>query len=88
MDGLEARGKVIVIAATNSPNAIDPALEDPEDSTGKLRSRCQDKKGRFEILQIHTRHMPLTEDVDSDKFLLLHTVSLEPTSRIFAKRPP
>ena len=44
MDGLEARGKVIVIAATNSPNAIDPALRRQEDLTEKLRSKSQTRE--------------------------------------------
>ncbi|HXQ92729.1 MAG TPA: AAA family ATPase, partial [Nitrososphaerales archaeon] len=67
MDGLEARGKVIVIAATNRPNAIDPALRRPGRFDREIEIRVPNKKGRFEILQIHTRHMPLTEDVDLDK---------------------
>jgi len=67
MDGLEARGKVIVIAATNRPNAIDPALRRPGRFDREIEIRVPSKKGRFEILQIHTRHMPLTEDVDLEK---------------------
>jgi transitional endoplasmic reticulum ATPase len=64
MDGLEARGKVIVIAATNRPNALDPALRRPGRFDREIEIKVPNKKGRSEILQIHTRHMPLTEDVD------------------------
>ncbi len=67
MDGLEARGKVIVIAATNRPNAIDPALRRPGRFDREIEIKVPTKKGRSEILQIHTRHMPLTEEVDLDK---------------------
>src|SRR5271170_7582864 len=67
MDGLEARGKVIVIAATNRPNAIDPALRRPGRFDREIEIKVPDKKGRYERLQIHTRHMPLTPDVDLEK---------------------
>ncbi len=67
MDGLEARGKVIVIAATNRPNAIDPALRRPGRFDREIEIKVPDKKGRYEILQIHTRHMPLTPDVDLER---------------------
>jgi transitional endoplasmic reticulum ATPase len=67
MDGLEARGKVIVIAATNRPNAIDPALRRPGRFDREIEIKVPDKRGRFEILQIHTRHMPLTQEVDLEK---------------------
>ena len=67
MDGLEARGKVIVIAATNRQNAIDPALRRPGRFDREIEIKVPTKKGRFEILQIHTRHMPLTEEVDLEK---------------------
>jgi len=67
MDGLEARGKVIVIAATNRPNAIDPALRRPGRFDREIEIKVPDKKGRLEILQIHTRHMPLQQDVDLEK---------------------
>ncbi len=62
MDGLEARGKVIVIAATNRPNAIDPALRRPGRFDREIEIKVPDKKGRLEILQIHARHMPLAEN--------------------------
>jgi len=67
MDGLEARGKVIVIAASNRPNAIDPALRRPGRFDREIEIKVPSKKGRNEILQIHTRHMPLTQDVDLEK---------------------
>jgi transitional endoplasmic reticulum ATPase len=67
MDGLEARGKVIVIAATNRPNAIDPALRRPGRFDREIEIKVPDKRGRLEILQIHTRNMPLEADVDQDR---------------------
>src|SRR5437588_980326 len=67
MDGLEARGKVIVIAATNRQNAIDPALRRPGRFDREIEIKVPDKRGRLEILQIHTRNMPLDTDVDQDK---------------------
>ena len=62
MDGLEARGKVIVISATNRPNAIDPALRRPGRFDREIEIKVPDKKGRQEILQIHTRNMPLADE--------------------------
>ena len=67
MDGLEARGKVIVISATNRPNAIDPALRRPGRFDREIEIRVPDKKGRKDILSIHSRNMPLTDDVNIDK---------------------
>jgi len=67
MDGLETRGKVIVIGATNRPNAIDPALRRPGRFDREIELKVPDKQGRLEILQIHTRNMPLAEDVDLEK---------------------
>src|SRR5215467_9242696 len=67
MDGLAARGKVIVIAATNRPNAIDPALRRPGRFDREIEIKVPDKRGRLEILQIHTHNMPLDQDVDQDK---------------------
>ena len=64
MDGLEARGKVIVISATNRPNAIDPALRRPGRFDREIEIKVPDKKGRADILNIHTRNMPLADDVD------------------------
>ena len=67
MDGLEARGKVIVISATNRPNAIDPALRRPGRFDREIEIRVPDKKGRKDILLIHSRNMPLTDDVNIEK---------------------
>ncbi|RLF40656.1 MAG: AAA family ATPase [Thermoplasmata archaeon] len=67
MDGLEERGKVIVIGATNRINAIDPALRRPGRFDREIEIGIPDRKGRREILEIHTRGMPLAEDVDLDK---------------------
>ncbi|MEM4655984.1 MAG: CDC48 family AAA ATPase, partial [Acidilobaceae archaeon] len=67
MDGLEARGNVIVIAATNRINAVDPALRRPGRFDREIEVPLPDKQGRVEILQIHTRHMPLADDVDLAK---------------------
>ena len=68
MDGLESRGKVVVIGATNRPNALDPALRRPGRFDREIEIGVPDKAGRLEILQIHTRGMPLEDDVDLDKF--------------------
>jgi len=67
MDGLEARGKVIVIAATNRPNALDPALRRPGRFDREIEIKVPDKKGRKDILMIHTRNMPLSDDVNLEK---------------------
>ncbi|UVS68169.1 CDC48 family AAA ATPase [Nitrososphaera viennensis] len=64
MDGLEARGKVIVIAATNRQNALDPALRRPGRFDREIEIKVPDRRGRLEILQIHAHNMPLYEDVD------------------------
>ncbi len=64
MDGLKSRGKVIVIAATNRPDAIDPALRRPGRFDREIEVGVPDKGGRKEILQIHTRSMPLEPDYD------------------------
>jgi transitional endoplasmic reticulum ATPase len=64
MDGLEARGDVIVIGATNRAGALDPALRRPGRFDREIEITLPDKQGRMEILQIHTRNMPLERDVD------------------------
>ncbi|MGB9749171.1 MAG: CDC48 family AAA ATPase [Candidatus Woesearchaeota archaeon] len=64
MDGLKSRGKVIVIAATNVPNLLDPALRRPGRFDREIEIKVPDKNGRLEILKIHTRNMPLAKDVD------------------------
>lgn len=67
MDGLESRGKVVVIGATNRPNSIDPALRRPGRFDREVEVGVPDKKGRLQILKIHTRGMPLTKDVDLEE---------------------
>jgi transitional endoplasmic reticulum ATPase len=67
MDGLESRGNVIVIGATNRVNALDPALRRPGRFDREIEIGIPDKNGRYEILQIHTRGMPLAEDVNLNK---------------------
>ena len=64
MDGIQERGRVIVIGATNRPEDLDPALRRPGRFDREIEIRPPDKKGRLEILQVHTRHMPLDSDVD------------------------
>ena len=64
MDGLNSRGKVVVIGATNRPNAIDEALRRPGRFDREIEIGIPDRDGRYEILQIHTRGMPLADDVD------------------------
>jgi len=67
MDGLKSRGKVIIIAATNVPNIIDPALRRPGRFDREIEIGIPDMKGRKEILEIHTRHMPLAKNVNLDR---------------------
>jgi transitional endoplasmic reticulum ATPase len=67
MDGLQNRGKVVVIAATNRPNAIDPALRRPGRFDREVEIRAPDRGGRLQILKIHSRGMPLTKDVSLDE---------------------
>ena len=67
MNGLKPRGRVVVIGATNRPNAIDPALRRPGRFDREIEIGVPNKQGRLEILQIHTRGMPLAEDVDLEK---------------------
>ena len=67
MDGLSGRGNVIVIGATNMPGALDPAIRRPGRFDREIEIGVPDKQARYEILQIHTRGMPLTEDVDLKK---------------------
>ena len=67
MDGLSGRGNVIVIGATNRPGALDPALRRPGRFDREIEIGVPDKVGRHEVLQIHTRGMPLAEDVDLKK---------------------
>jgi transitional endoplasmic reticulum ATPase len=67
MDGLEARGNVIVIGATNRPNALDPALRRPGRFDREIEIGVPSASERYEILQVHTRNMPLAKDVDLKK---------------------
>ena len=67
MDGLEGRGKVIVIAATNRQNSLDPALRRPGRFDREIEIKVPDKNGRLEILQIHARNMPLDPDVNQGR---------------------
>ncbi|MFH1789195.1 MAG: CDC48 family AAA ATPase [Candidatus Altiarchaeota archaeon] len=67
MDGLVARGNVVVIAATNREDSIDPALRRPGRFDREIEIGVPDKHGRKEVMQIHTRGMPLKEDVDLDE---------------------
>ena len=64
MDGMESRGKVVVIAATNRPDSIDPALRRPGRFDREIEIGIPDDEGRFDILSIHTRGMPVNEKVD------------------------
>ena len=67
MDGLKARGKVVVIGATNRINAIDPALRRPGRFDREIEIGVPDRDGRLDILQIHTRGMPLEKDVNLER---------------------
>lgn len=64
MDGLKSRGQLIVIGATNIPNSLDPALRRPGRFDREISIPTPDRNGRLEILKIHTRGMPLSDDVD------------------------
>ena len=64
MDGISSRGKIVVIGATNRPNALDPALRRPGRFDREIEIGIPDEQGRLDILLIHTRGMPLTDDVD------------------------
>ncbi|MFH1055270.1 MAG: CDC48 family AAA ATPase [Candidatus Altiarchaeota archaeon] len=67
MDGLVTRGNVIVVAATNRPDSLDPALRRPGRFDREIEIGVPDRKGRREILQIHTRGMPIEDDVDLER---------------------
>jgi transitional endoplasmic reticulum ATPase len=68
MDGLKGRGQVIVIAATNLPDAIDPALRRGGRFDREIEVGIPDKKGRLEIFQVHSRGVPLADDVKVEEF--------------------
>ena len=67
LDGLESRGKIICIGATNIPNVLDPALRRPGRFDREISIPIPDKNGRLEILEIHIRGMPLAKDVSLEK---------------------
>ena len=67
MDGLKSRGQVVVIGATNRPDSLDPALRRPGRFDREIEIGVPDSEERKEVLEIHTRNMPLSEDVDLDK---------------------
>ena len=71
MDGLKSRGKVVVIAATNAPNLLDPALRRPGRFDREIEIGVPGKEGRSDILKIHTRNMPLGKHLGKDRFSLL-----------------
>ncbi|MFT4326902.1 MAG: AAA family ATPase, partial [Candidatus Woesearchaeota archaeon] len=98
MDGLKSRGRVVVIAATNIPNSIDPALRRPGRFDRELEITPPNKDGRFTVLKIHTRNMPIkpsyelttaqrivTKDIESAKEKILHLETLEKTPQNEAK---
>jgi transitional endoplasmic reticulum ATPase len=68
MDGLEERGQVTVIAATNRVDAIDPALRRGGRFDREIEIGVPDKDGRMEIMQVHTRGMPMSDSVDLDEY--------------------
>jgi len=82
LDGLESRGQVIVIGATNIPNTIDPALRRPGRFDREISIRIPDKNGRLEILEIHTRGMPLAEDAHPVRNEISNGVNLEKLAEI------
>ena len=67
MDGLKSRGKVIVIGATNRPNALDTAIRRPGRFDREIEIGVPDRNGRYEVLLIHSRGMPLADDVDLEE---------------------
>ncbi|WP_337230610.1 AAA family ATPase, partial [Proteus terrae] len=67
MDGLKHRGNVVVIGATNLPSAPDPALRRPGRFDREVSLDVPDRNGRAQILEIHTRGMPLDDDIEIEK---------------------
>ena len=67
MDGLKSRGQVVVIGATNRPDSLDPALRRPGRFDREIEIGVPDAEERQEVLEIHTRNMPLAEDVNLEK---------------------
>ncbi len=85
MDGLKSRGKVVVIAATNVPNLLDPALRRPGRFDREIEIGVPSKEGRLDILKIHTRNMPIGKKVGKDKYELLEPKEKENMLRELAK---
>ena len=68
MDGLQSRGRIVVIAATNMPDSLDPALRRPGRFDREIAIGPPDRHGRREILAVHTSGVPMASDIDLDKF--------------------
>ncbi|MBP1912699.1 CDC48 family AAA ATPase [Thermococcus stetteri] len=87
MDGLKSRGKVIVIGATNRPDAIDPALRRPGRFDREIEVGVPDKQGRKEILQIHTRGMPIEPEFRKSRVIeILEELEKNDTYRDLVER--
>ena len=82
LDGLQSRGQVIVIGATNIPNTLDPALRRPGRFDREIPIPIPDKKGRLHILQIHTRGMPLSGETRQGSEAISNGVDLEKLAEI------
>ena len=67
MDGLKSRGQIAIIGATNAPQLLDPALRRPGRFDREINIGVPERNGRREILEVHTRGMPLAEDVSLDR---------------------
>ncbi|MGA0769402.1 MAG: AAA family ATPase [bacterium] len=100
MDGLDDRGQVIIIGATNRPNALDPALRRPGRFDREIEITVPDQQGRREILEINTQPMPLTKGVDlndmarrthgfvgADLAALCREAALQALRRVLKKTP-
>jgi ATP-dependent Zn protease len=92
MDGLKARSNVVVMAATNRPNSIDPALRRFGRFDREVDIGIPDPTGRLEILRIHTKNMKLADDVDleqaSKSLLISHRQASLIPSRLDCRRHP
>ena len=86
MDGLKGRGQVIVIAATNLPDSIDPALRRGGRFDREIEIGIPDKKGRLEIFQVHTRGVPLADDVKIEELPTPPTGLSARTSRCLSRK--
>jgi len=81
MDGIKSRGKVVVIAASNIPNSLDPALRRPGRFDREIEIGVPNKKGRLSVMKIHTRNMPLLGSLHNDIMLKSFTDILENRSK-------